>query len=47
MSAAPHPSLVNAHYLDKVMDVAEQMSVEVIVDILDVRGMKLVSKARA
>jgi hypothetical protein len=35
---------VNAHYLDKVMDVAEQMSVEVIVDILDVRGMKLVSK---
>ncbi|WP_426318734.1 HD-GYP domain-containing protein [Pseudoduganella sp. R-43] len=35
---------VNTHYLDKVMDVAEQMSVEVIVDILDVRGMKLVSK---
>ncbi|HEY0588582.1 MAG TPA: HD domain-containing phosphohydrolase [Pseudoduganella sp.] len=44
MSAPPHPSVVNAHYLDKVIDVAEQMSVEVIVDILDVRGMKLVSK---
>lgn len=28
---------------DKVMDLAKQMSVEVIVDILDVRGMKLAS----
>lgn len=35
---------VNKHYLGKVMDVAETMAVEVIVDILDVRGMKLVAK---
>jgi len=38
------PSSVNQHYLDKVMGVAETMAVEVIVDILDVRGMKLVAK---
>jgi hypothetical protein len=44
MCANPRHASVNAHYLDKVMDVAEQMSVEVIVDILDVRGLKLVSK---
>jgi hypothetical protein len=44
MSPTPPNAPVNSHYLDKVMDVAEQMSVEVIVDILDVRGMKLVSK---
>ena len=40
LRAAP----VNKHYLNKVMDVAETMAVEVIVDILDVRGMKLVAK---
>ncbi|MBJ7310808.1 HD-GYP domain-containing protein [Rugamonas sp. CCM 8940] len=40
LQAAP----VNRHYLDKVMAVAEIMAVEVIVDILDVRGMKLVAK---
>ena len=37
LSAAP----VNKHYLEKVMHVAETMAVEVIVDILDVRGMML------
>ncbi|PHV04774.1 hypothetical protein CSQ96_24355 [Janthinobacterium sp. BJB412] len=40
LRAAP----VNRHYLDKVMAVAEIMAVEVIVDILDVRGLKLVAK---
>lgn len=44
MRASPQPTPVNAHYLDKVIEVAEEMSVEVIVDILDVRGLKLVSK---
>jgi hypothetical protein len=44
MNPSLHLAPVNRHYLDKVMHVAEQMSVEVIVDILDVRGMKLVSK---
>jgi hypothetical protein len=44
MSSRTPSRSVNAHYLDKVMAVAEHMSVEVIVDILDVRGMKLVSK---
>lgn len=44
MKPTPINASVNAHYLDKVMYVAEQMSVEVIVDILDVRGVKLVSK---
>lgn len=40
----PNANTVNKHYLDKVMGVAETMAVEVIVDILDVRGMKLVAK---
>ncbi|NRR34176.1 HD domain-containing protein [Oxalobacteraceae bacterium] len=44
MSANPANSNINQHYLSKVMDLAESMSVEVIVDILDVRGMKLVAK---
>lgn len=44
MNSPTRQASVNAHYLDKVMNVAEQMSVEVIVDILDVRGLKLVSK---
>lgn len=35
---------VNKHYLDKVMDLAEEMNVEAIEDIYDTRGMKLVAK---
>jgi HD-GYP domain-containing protein (c-di-GMP phosphodiesterase class II) len=35
---------VNQHYLDKVMDLAEDRNVEAIEDIYDARGMKLVAK---
>jgi HD-GYP domain-containing protein (c-di-GMP phosphodiesterase class II) len=35
---------VNQHYLDKVMDLAEERTVEAIEDIYDARGMKLVAK---
>jgi HD-GYP domain-containing protein (c-di-GMP phosphodiesterase class II) len=35
---------VNQHYLDKVMDLSEQMDVEASEDIFDARGMKLVAK---
>lgn len=42
--SALHAAPVNQHYLAKVINVAETMAVEVIVDILDVRGMKLVAK---
>lgn len=35
---------VNQHYLEKVMDLAEQMDVEASEDIFDARGMKLVAK---
>lgn len=35
---------VNKHYLDKVMDLAEEMDVEATEDIFDARGMKLVAK---
>lgn len=35
---------VNAHYLDKVMDLAEERDVEATEDIFDARGMKLVVK---
>jgi HD-GYP domain-containing protein (c-di-GMP phosphodiesterase class II) len=35
---------VNTHYLDKVMDLAEEMDVEATEDIFDSRGMKLVAK---
>ncbi|RFP18345.1 MULTISPECIES: HD-GYP domain-containing protein [unclassified Duganella] len=42
--SALHAAPVNRHYLEKVMSVAEVMEVEVIVDILDVRGLKLVAK---
>lgn len=44
MSAPGNTHAVNQHYLSKVMDLAELMSVEVIVDVFDVRGMKLVAK---
>ena len=42
--SALYATPVNRHYLEKVMSVAEVMEVEVIVDILDVRGLKLVAK---
>lgn len=35
---------VNKHYLDKVMDLAEEMDVEATEDIFDARGMKLIAK---
>ena len=35
---------VNKNYLDKVMDLAEEMDVEATEDIFDSRGMKLVAK---
>lgn len=35
---------VNEHYLDKVMDLSEQMDIEASEDIFDARGMKLVAK---
>jgi HD-GYP domain-containing protein (c-di-GMP phosphodiesterase class II) len=35
---------VNKHYLDKVMDLAEEMDVEATEDIFDSRGMKLIAK---
>ncbi len=35
---------VNKHYLDKVMDLAEEMDVEATEDIFDARGMKLLAK---
>lgn len=35
---------VNTHYLDKVMDLAEEMDVAATEDIFDARGMKLVAK---
>lgn len=44
MSVPASSNTVNKHYLSKVMDLAELMAVEVIVDVLDVRGMKLVAK---
>lgn len=35
---------VNKHYLDKVMDLADEMEVEATEDIFDARGMKLIAK---
>lgn len=35
---------VNKHYLDKVMDLADEMDVEATEDIFDARGMKLLAK---
>ncbi|HYD81054.1 MAG TPA: HD domain-containing phosphohydrolase [Paucimonas sp.] len=35
---------VNQHYLDKVMDLAEELDVEASEDIFDARGMKLIAK---
>lgn len=37
-------SAINKHYLNKVMDMAEHMTIEASVDIFDVHGMKLLAK---
>jgi HD-GYP domain-containing protein (c-di-GMP phosphodiesterase class II) len=44
MSEHNLPTAVNKHYLDKVMDLAEERDVAASEDIFDARGMKLVAK---